>query len=130
MTYDPFLVLGCPSNSSERDLREARRRLLADLHPDRLPQNLPPEAARAIEIRRNEVNRAFELAVQIISNRSRTSDNHSNDKIVKRGTSEPTTTTNWGCLFLFLVLVVLPFNPPLGLAFILLCWWALQSEKK
>jgi len=84
MSTDPFEVLGIPRSASERDAKAARRRLLADLHPDRLPSDLPHEALRAIERRRNEVNDAFEQVILIINSPDKSEDSSASIHTAKK----------------------------------------------
>ena len=58
---DPFAVLGVAPTASLAEVRAARRRLAKELHPDR----------GGDEARMREVNRAFDLAVKAVRNRTR-----------------------------------------------------------
>ena len=65
----PHEILGVSENASATELRKARRNILYDLHPDRLPSDLPEGAARLIKEKILEVNAAYEeLVKQIESN--------------------------------------------------------------
>ena len=63
-----FAVLGLSSDASDDEVKKARRRLLFDLHADRLPVDLPEGASRLIHDRVLEINDAYE---RIMSERSR-----------------------------------------------------------
>ena len=55
-TDDPFVVLGLPATATLEEVRAARRRLAKTVHPDR----------GGDELRMQEINRAFDLAVKAI----------------------------------------------------------------
>jgi len=116
MSTDPFEVLGVPRSASERDAKAARRRLLSDLHPDRLQSDLLHEALRAIERRRNEVNHAFEQVMLIINSPNRSEASSASIHTVKKKWYNPLL---FIALFLLMVLAFLHGKPILGI--LLLC---------
>lgn len=62
---DPYVVLGVPSDASDETLRAARRRLLADCHPDRVKtRGLPDEFVEVFESKAAAVNAAFDAAMR------------------------------------------------------------------
>lgn len=62
---DPYVVLGVAPDASEEDLRLARRRLLADCHPDRVKtRGLPDEFVEVFEAKAAAVNAAFDEAMR------------------------------------------------------------------
>jgi preprotein translocase subunit Sec63 len=67
---NPYEVLGISSNASDSEVKQARRKLLFDLHSDRLPKDLPAGAAELIRKRVIEINNAYE---QIQNERQRES---------------------------------------------------------
>lgn len=56
----PYKVLGVSTNASGSEINQARKKLLFNLHPDRLPKDLPEEAARLINERVLEINSAYD----------------------------------------------------------------------
>jgi len=56
----PYEILGLPLNATESEVRQARRKLIFDLHADRLPKDLPEGAAKLINERVLEINWAYD----------------------------------------------------------------------
>jgi curved DNA-binding protein CbpA len=56
----PYEILGLPLNATESEVRQARRKLIFDLHADRLPKELPEGAAKLINEKVLEINWAYE----------------------------------------------------------------------
>ena len=56
----PYEILGLPLNATESEVRQARRKLIFDLHADRLPKDLPEGAAKLINEKVLEINWAYE----------------------------------------------------------------------
>lgn len=56
---DPYAVLGVTRDSSERELKQAYRRLMSQHHPDKLG-DVPDELKRRAEERAREINAAWE----------------------------------------------------------------------
>jgi len=75
----PYEVLGVRKNATDREIQQARRKLLFDLHPDRLPKDLPEGAAKLINERVLEINNAFER-IQEERSRSGTSKTSANQE--------------------------------------------------
>ena len=61
---DPYKVLGVSRTASDDEVKKARRKLLLDLHPDRLPAGLPAGAALLIKEKVLEINNAFNEVMQ------------------------------------------------------------------
>lgn len=61
---DPYKVLGVSRTASDDEVKKARRKLLFDLHPDRLPADLPAGAALLIKEKVLEINNAFNELMQ------------------------------------------------------------------
>jgi DnaJ like chaperone protein len=62
---DPYVVLGVAPDAPEGELREARRRLLADNHPDRVrARGLPEEFVEVFTAKAAAVNEAFDRAMR------------------------------------------------------------------
>ena len=57
---NPYEILGISSDASDSEVKTARRKLLFDLHPDRLPKDLPAGAEELIRKRVLEINTAYE----------------------------------------------------------------------
>ena len=57
---NPYEILGVSRNASDSEVRQARKKLLFDLHSDRLPKDLPQGAAEVIRKRVLEINGAYE----------------------------------------------------------------------
>ena len=57
---NPYEVLGISRSASDSEVKQARRKLLFDLHSDRLPKDLPAGAAELIRKRVIEINNAYE----------------------------------------------------------------------
>ena len=61
---DPYVVLGVAPDVSDGALREARRRLLSDTHPDRVrARGLPDEFLEVFAAKASGVNAAFDAAM-------------------------------------------------------------------
>lgn len=56
---NPYQVLGISRKSTDSEIKQARRKLLFDLHSDRLPKDLPKGAARLISEKVLEINSAY-----------------------------------------------------------------------
>ena len=56
----PYEILGVSTSATDEEIKQARRRLLFDLHSDRLPKDLPDVAASLINERVVEINNAYE----------------------------------------------------------------------
>ena len=56
---DPYAVLGLSSDASEREIKNAYRRLISQHHPDKLG-DVPEELKRRAEERAREINAAYE----------------------------------------------------------------------
>ena len=56
---DPYAVLGVERSASERDIKQAYRRLMSQNHPDKLG-DVPQELKRRAEQRAGEINAAYE----------------------------------------------------------------------
>jgi len=85
----PYEVLGVSTSATDEEIRQARRRLLFDLHSDRLPKDLPDGAASLINERVVEINNAYEQIQRERSERGATlisADTKSND-LQKKTTS-------------------------------------------
>ena len=67
---DPYKVLGVLRTASDNEVKKARRKLLFDLHPDRLPADLPAGAALLIKEKVLEINDAFNEVMQERANMS------------------------------------------------------------
>lgn len=83
----PYEVLGISVNATISETKQARRRLLFDLHSDRLPKDLPEGAARLIKERVLEINSAYEQIqkawegqYESINNQDTTAKNQSTNK--------------------------------------------------
>jgi DnaJ like chaperone protein len=62
---DPYLVLGVPHDAPDGAVREARKRLLADAHPDRVrARGLPEEFIEVFNAKAAGVNEAFEAIMR------------------------------------------------------------------
>jgi DnaJ like chaperone protein len=62
---DPYVILGVQPDVAEAQLREARRRLLADSHPDRVrARGLPDEFLEVFHAKAAAVNQAFDEAMR------------------------------------------------------------------
>jgi DnaJ like chaperone protein len=62
---DPYVVLGLLPDASDSDLRDARRRLLSDAHPDRVrARGLPEEFVEIFTAKAATVNQAFDEAMR------------------------------------------------------------------
>lgn len=62
---DPYVVLGVAPDVPEDELRAARRRLLADCHPDRVKtRGLPDEFVEVFEAKAAAVNAAFDAVLR------------------------------------------------------------------
>lgn len=58
---DPYAVLGVPADAPDAELRAARRRLLADCHPDRVrARGLPDEFVEVFSAKATALNQAYE----------------------------------------------------------------------
>lgn len=60
----PYEILGLPLNATESEVRQARRKLIFDLHADRLPKDLPEGAAKLIKEKVLEINWAYEEIIK------------------------------------------------------------------
>ena len=56
---DPYAVLGLDRNASDRDVKNAYRKLISQHHPDKLG-DVPEELKRRAEQRAGEINAAYE----------------------------------------------------------------------
>lgn len=56
---DPYTVLGIARGASDRDIKQAYRRLMSQHHPDKLG-DVPPEIKQRAEERAREINAAYE----------------------------------------------------------------------
>ncbi len=111
----PFQVLGISEHATLGAAREARRKLLADLHPDRLPRDLPAEARRAIDNRRNEINTAFDQVEKIIHSKN-SQNNEESSQIIKRTQQQPAANTaHIGCGPWILAAIMFFIAPPVGI---------------
>src|SRR6202020_1368976 len=62
---DPYVVLGIAPDAPESVVREARRRLLADSHPDRVrARGLPEEFIEVFNAKAAGVNQAFDAIMR------------------------------------------------------------------
>jgi DnaJ like chaperone protein len=62
---DPYVVLGVAPDASDAELREARRRLLAETHPDRVrARGLPEDFIEVFNAKAAAVNAAFDQATR------------------------------------------------------------------
>ena len=61
---DPYAVLGIEPNASEREIKNAYRRLISQHHPDKLG-DVPEELKRRAEERAREINAAYEKIRQL-----------------------------------------------------------------
>ncbi len=60
-TPDPFAVLGVDAGAPMADVRRAWRKLVQEMHPDRMmARGVPPEAIRLAEKRLIDINRAWD----------------------------------------------------------------------
>lgn len=58
---DPYAVLGIPQASSDREIRKAYQRLIAQVHPDKLAaRGASPEQLKDAHARAAEINAAYE----------------------------------------------------------------------
>jgi len=62
---DPYVILGVDHDASDQALREARRRLLAECHPDTVrARGLPDEFVEVFTAKAAAVNQAFDEAMR------------------------------------------------------------------
>lgn len=62
---DPYVVLGLSHDATDRELLEARRRLLAETHPDRVfARGLPQEFIEVFSAKAAAINEAFDEAMR------------------------------------------------------------------
>jgi DnaJ like chaperone protein len=62
---DPYVVLGIAPDASDGDVRDARKRLLADSHPDRVrARGLPEEFIEVFNAKAAGVNQAFDAIMR------------------------------------------------------------------
>jgi DnaJ like chaperone protein len=62
---DPYVILGVAPDAPDGEVREARRRLLADAHPDRVKaRGLPDEFVEVFNAKAAGVNAAFDLVMR------------------------------------------------------------------
>ena len=58
---DPYSVLGCPSSSSDEELKKCYREMLGRYHPDKfIGQKLDPEFIKLAERKFQEIQEAYE----------------------------------------------------------------------
>jgi DnaJ like chaperone protein len=62
---DPYVVLGLALDASDHDVREARKRLLAETHPDRVrARGLPEEFIEVFTAKASAINEAFDAVMR------------------------------------------------------------------
>ncbi|HYF23135.1 MAG TPA: DnaJ family molecular chaperone [Caulobacteraceae bacterium] len=62
---DPYVVLGVPADAPDEEVRAARRRLLADSHPDRVrARGLPEEFLDVFQAKAAAINEAFDAVMR------------------------------------------------------------------
>jgi preprotein translocase subunit Sec63 len=63
---DPYEILGVPRNATEDQIRTSYKRMMAMYHPDKVA-HLGPELQEVAQLKARELNRAYELLMNQVS---------------------------------------------------------------